>query len=81
MYCPEHILVNNRFLMLIMYGSADIPKKYVPLSWWLNPLRYEVILRWDKPRLWLKINRGGLWRSRVSNAIFNAKRRFKKQIN
>lgn len=65
MYCPEHILINNSSVMLTMYGSADIPKRYIPLKWWVNPLRYELIFKTSKK--WRKINPEGLWRSKASH--------------
>ena len=71
MYCPEHILINNKYFMLTMYGSGDIPKRYVPVTWWANPLRYEVIIRIPK---WVKINREGLWRVKFSNFIHTIKK-------
>lgn len=68
MNCPEQILVSNGLFLIMMHGGADIPKRLVPLKWWLNPLRYEVII-WLKPKR-IQINKDGKWNRLGSNFVY-----------
>lgn len=70
MYCPEHILINKGPFMLTMYGSYDVPKRHVPKTWWVNPFRYELIIRSPK---YIRINTEGRMRIKVANLIFRIK--------
>lgn len=45
MYCPEHILINNRWLFVMHWQRADIRRQYVTWAEVLNPLRYEINVR------------------------------------
>lgn len=74
MYCPEQLVIQNRLVTIYMIGSADIPKRDVPLSWWLNPLRYQIVV-W-KPRYWM-INRDGKYRIIFANFVYRVKQRIK----
>lgn len=67
MYCPEHIIVNNKHVILTMYGSADIRKELVPMRWWINPLRYSVVIR--RPNR-MHINPEGRWNLHASNFFY-----------
>ncbi len=51
MYCPEHILINNRWLFLMHWQRADIQRQYVTWAEVLNPLRYEVTIRFKDRNL------------------------------
>ena len=67
MNCPEHILVHTKNFILTLYGNYDIAWRYVPLSWKLNPFRYEIIIRRPK---FIRINKEGRARVCVSNFLF-----------
>ena len=44
MFCPDYNIFRNRFFSLTMYTSYDVPRNYVKLQDWLNPLRYELTI-------------------------------------
>ena len=39
MYCPEHLIVKNKFMIICFYDCADIRWKYIPWKRKYNPLR------------------------------------------
>lgn len=67
MNCPEHKVFcaggTLACLSCWMYWR-DVPRERIPLSVWLNPLRYEIHLV-VRGRTWLRINRAGQWANRV----------------
>ena len=77
MNCPEQLVLKTRYLYIWMEGSADIPRKYVPLKEWLNPLRYSFVIQktWLTPHM--NINDSGKYNRKVSNFIFHLKAKFK----
>ncbi len=71
MYCPEHLVFKTKRISIWMYGSSDIQAKYIPLSWWLNPLRYEICIRnWRLNKI-LIINNEGMYRIKLLNFVRN----------
>ena len=66
MYCPEHLVLKafGGRLWVWMYWR-DVPRETIPLSVWLNPLRYEVSIHAFGKRL--TINREGL---PAQNAVY-----------
>lgn len=66
MNCPEHIVFNGRRFMLTMYWR-DVPRDRIPLSVWLNPLRYELLFRWPERQRVLRLNPNGRAAWRWSN--------------
>tara|TARA_R100000657_G_C4658788_1_gene102612 strand:- start:246 stop:641 length:396 start_codon:yes stop_codon:yes gene_type:complete len=73
MNCPEQMVLNTRAILIYMIGDADIPRRCVPLKWWLNPLRYEITVR---PRGWMQysksitFNRSKKWHTAVTNFAY-----------
>lgn len=70
MNCPEFLILkafNNR-LWIYMYWR-DVPRKTIPLKVWLNPLRYEVMIKFGFGKQVI-INRGGYWNGTVSNVLY-----------
>ena len=45
MYCPEHLIFNLKDKIYLWMYWRDVPRKSIPLSVWLNPLRYELFIR------------------------------------
>ena len=41
MNCPEHLVFGKRGIWVWLYWH-DVPRRLIPLSVWLNPLRYQV---------------------------------------
>lgn len=75
MYCPEQLVLETKYLSVWMYGSGDIRREYVPLTWWLNPLRYEFVIQPTLITPHMVINREGTWRIKASNFIFKMKQK------
>lgn len=67
MNCPEHLVLRIGNFWIWMYWR-DVPRKYVPLTAWLNPFRYELVFG-----RWFRINEEGRAAITVSNAIFRMK--------
>jgi hypothetical protein len=67
MYCPEHLVFKRSWITVYMVGSADIRREFVPLSWWLNPLRYDVIIRSPKR---IRINEDGRAAGKFSSWMY-----------
>lgn len=59
MYSPEHLVFGKVGLWVWMYWR-DVPRERIPLSVWLNPLRYQVSYVWRGKRIF-QINQNG-WR-------------------
>ena len=57
MYCPEHKVFGHPMLWVWMYWR-DVPRDRIPLRVWLNPLRYEISIRFPNYRFF-KWNREG----------------------
>ena len=74
MYCPEHLIVKNKFMIICFYDCADIRWKYIPWKRKYNPLRYELSFFRKYPKTRIIINPEGIWARRVSDAIYRAKR-------
>lgn len=74
MHCPEYIVTNNRFIFLTMHYHADVPRRYVAKTAWINPLRYSCSLFYRGDGEWLiKINTDGKAHRIVSDFIFRIK--------
>lgn len=65
MYCPEHLAFKGfgERVYVWLYWR-DVPRERIPVRVWLNPLRYEVSIRFPGYRF-LKINREGLAATRA----------------
>lgn len=72
MYCPEHLVfkaLGDRVYLWLYW--RDVPRERIPLRVWLNPLRYELFLRFSG-RVF-KINPEGRWAVIVANKLHNLK--------
>jgi len=69
MNCPEHLLFKafNGRLYVWMYWR-DVPRRIIPRRVWLNPLRYEIVIRAFGRRL--IINREARLARKASNFWF-----------
>lgn len=75
MYCPEQIVFRSGLVILAMYGDADIPRKHVPASWWLNPLRYSATFFVPVIGKRIHLNCNGVWNKRVGDFLYTHVRR------
>jgi hypothetical protein len=57
MHCPEHIVfdrwIGDRWYVALTLYWRDVPRRLIPWSVWLNPLRYELRLtdsKWQRRR-------------------------------
>jgi len=71
MDCPEHKVLNIGGLWVWMYWR-DVPRDYIPLRVWLNPLRYEISFT-AFGRNWFRINSRGHWARKFSNFMWQMK--------
>lgn len=78
MHCPEHIVFNRWRLMVTMYWM-DVPRHLIPLRVWLNPLRYEILLRMPERNRVLRLNPNGRWAYAYSNWWWRRKLRRERQ--
>ena len=69
MNCPEQSIILTSHFNLWMYGSYDCPRSNVPLSWWINPLRYNLIIYETKLTPHMNINKNGILRIKFSNLL------------
>lgn len=72
MNCPEHLLLKafwGRLWVYVIY--LDVPRKTVPLSVWLNPLRYEVSINLFG---YHKFNEGGKASIALANWLYKSVR-------
>lgn len=84
MYCPDYNVIRNKWLCLTMYSDRDVPRKYVPKTQWINPLRYELILlpkAFNQNARMVVINEHGRAIITVSNLIYRAKKRVKAALH
>ena len=44
MQCMDNNIFRCRYLSLTMFSNRDVPRKFIPKSQWLNPLRYEIVV-------------------------------------
>jgi len=73
MYCPEQLVLKTNYFYIWMYGSGDVPRKHVPMKWWLNPLRYSFVIQPTRITPHMIINPNGIWRIKASNFIYRIK--------
>lgn len=77
MYCPEFILISNKYLYLQIMCKGDYNnKRDVPKTHWFNLLRYSVTLFPASNKWRTRINPDAKWRVVVSNFIFRLKGKF-----
>lgn len=48
MNCPEYLIFKSRWLWIWHWQRADVRRQYVTWGEVLNPLRYEINLRWGQ---------------------------------
>ncbi|SNY93403.1 hypothetical protein SAMN04515647_3698 [Cohaesibacter sp. ES.047] len=76
MFCPEMIVFDSNFVMVILHTSADYPSwKCIPARKKFNPLRYSLCF-WPGPKR-RYINKNGRAAFHVSNFIFRLKRKIR----
>ncbi len=75
MYCPEHLVFRSSYVSVWMYGSADIRRKFVPMKWWLNPLRYYFVFKKTLITPHMVINNEAKYNNKVRNFIFRFKQK------
>lgn len=76
MYCPDYNIFSSRLICLTMHSDRDVPRKHIPKTQWLNPLRYEVVLLpkgYNQNARMVIINKHGRAWKKVSNLIFRIK--------
>ena len=69
MNCPEQSIILTNYFNLWMYGSYDCSRDQVPIAWWINPLRYNLIIYQTKLTPHMNINKNGIWRIKFSNFV------------
>jgi len=67
MNCPEHLILDLRYLRIWHIQRADVPRQYVTRREILNPLRYEIILK--APGKWWCWNEDA-WMNRAASNIW-----------
>ena len=74
MYCPDSILINNRFLYLKIATAGDFNcRRDIPRGHWFNLLRYSATLFPMSGRWQLRINYNSKYRLAVENYIYRLK--------
>ena len=77
MYCPEQLVLETKHLYIWMHGSGDVPRKEVPIKWWLNPLRHSLVIHPTKITPHMIINNNGIWRLKLDNFIYRVTTKIK----
>ncbi|WP_299830629.1 hypothetical protein [uncultured Roseobacter sp.] len=72
MNCPEHLMLDAKWLMIWHHQSADIRREYVSWAEVLNPLRYEICIGQGPGRYW-HINDDAVAWHLLRNAIWRVK--------
>jgi hypothetical protein len=75
MHCPHTIVACNKWLCVIRHENADYHHG-TPLAERVNPLRYQVDLRWRWNNI-LRINRNGRMHLLLANAVYCVKMTFR----
>lgn len=69
MNCPEHLVLDRKWMQIWHHQRADISREYVTWGEVLNPLRYEICIGPGPGRYW-HINNDAWMRVKVSNFWF-----------
>ena len=74
MYCPEYVLISNRFLYLQIMCKGDYSRKrWIPKTHWIHPFRYSVTFFPMSNKWRTRINSNAKRRIPVSNFIYRLK--------
>jgi len=77
MYCPEHLVFqagSGKWLRLTLWLYwRDVPRHTIPLSVWLNPLRYQLTAVSRHRRLFV-LNSEGRWWDRLTWALWQKRK-------
>ncbi len=79
MYCPSTILVNNDYLWVCLITDGDyIYKRFIPKTFWINPVRYEIGLGGCKNgKRKFFVNRGHKYFLPVVNTLYKIRNKTK----
>ena len=72
MNCPEHLVLDRRWLQIWHIQHADVPRRYITWAEVLNPLRYEICVGAGPGRYWHWNDDAWLWAA-WRNFLFRVK--------
>jgi hypothetical protein len=73
MNCPEHLVLDIRYVMIWHHQHADVPRQYISWREVMNPMRYEICIGAGPGRYWHINDDAVIWR-KWRNLLFHTKK-------